>query len=99
MLLRFWGRAEVKTTYLVGREFLQRENSENQGRNLGETITEKTEYEVEFPTMDTSSSEGTVTKISGYHLTHDKIMRVIVASQRDDYASLGYYILNVAKGL
>ena len=99
LLLSFWGRAEVKTTYLVGREFLQKKNSENQGRKPVETITEKTQFEVEFPTMDASSSEGTVTEISDYHLTHDKVRRVIVASQRDGYASLGYYVFNVAEGL
>ena len=49
--------------------------------------------------MDASSSEGTVTEISDYHLTHDKVRMVIVASQRDSYASLGYYIFNVTEGL
>ncbi|CAI8593929.1 unnamed protein product [Vicia faba] len=49
--------------------------------------------------MDASSSEGMVTEISDYHLTHDKVRRVIVASERDNYASLGYYVLNVAEGL
>ena len=84
---------------MVGREFLQKRNSENQGINLSETITEKTQFEVEFPTMDTSSSEETTTEISNCHLTHDKVRRVIVASQRDDYANLGYYVFNVAEGL
>ena len=49
---------------------------------------EKTKFEVEFLIMDTSSSEGTVIEISDYHLTHDKVRRVIVASQMDDYVSL-----------
>ncbi|XP_058774261.1 uncharacterized protein LOC131648528 [Vicia villosa] len=71
LLLRLWGRAEVKTSYLVGREILKMENSENQGRNLI-TITEKIQFEVEFPTMNTSSSEGTVIEIYNNHLTHDK---------------------------
>ncbi|XP_058742540.1 uncharacterized protein LOC131615041 [Vicia villosa] len=49
--------------------------------------------------MDTSSSERTVAEISDYHLTHDKIRKEIVASQRNDYASLGRYALNVDEGL
>ena len=49
--------------------------------------------------MDASSSEGEITQISDYHLTLDKVRMVIVASQRDDYASLGYYVFNVAEGL
>ena len=32
--------------------------------------------------MGANSSEGTVTKIFDYHLTHDKVRRVIVTSQR-----------------
>ena len=99
LLLSFWGKVEVKSAYLVGREFLQKKNSENQGRKSGETITEKTQFEVEFPTMGASSSEGTVTEIFDYHLTHDKVRRVIVTSQRDDYTSLGYYVFIVADGL
>ena len=39
--------------------------------------------------MGASNSEGTTTEISDYHLTHDKVRRIIVASQRDDYANLG----------
>ena len=84
---------------MVGREFLQKKNSENQERKLEEPITEKTRFEVEFPTVDTSSIEGTTIEISYYHLTHDKVRRVIVTSQRDGYASLEYYVFNVAEGL
>ncbi|XP_058760102.1 uncharacterized protein LOC131633408 [Vicia villosa] len=47
---------------------------------------------MEFPTIDASSSEKTVTKITDYQLTHDDVRRVIVASQMEDYASLGYYV-------
>ena len=60
---------------------------------------EKTQFKVEFPTMDASSSQGTVTEISDYYLTRDKVRRVIVASQRDDYDSLRYYDFNMAEGL
>lgn len=35
----------------------------------------KTQFEVEFPTMDTSTSEEITTKIFDYHLTHDKLKR------------------------
>ena len=84
---------------MVGREFLERENSENQRRNLRETITEKTQFEVEFPTTNTSSSERMVPEIPDYRLTHDKVRRVIVASQMDGYASLGYYFFNMDEGL
>src|SRR4051812_9124345 len=99
LLLIFWERAEDKKTYMVGREFLHRENSENQGKNLIEIITEKTQFEVEFPTMDTSNSEGTITEISKYHLTHGKVRMIIIASQRNIYSIIGYYVFNMAEAL
>ena len=49
--------------------------------------------------MGASNSEGTTTEISYYHLTNDKVRSVIVASQRDGYASIGYYVFYVEEGL
>lgn len=63
---------------------------------LLETMAKKTQFEVEFHTMDTSSIKEIVTEASDYHLTRDKVMRKIVASQRDNYARLGCYTFNVA---
>lgn len=66
---------------------------------LLETMAEKTQFEMKFPTMDTSSSKGIVTEAFDYHLTHDKVSSEIAASQRDNYVNLGCYALNVAEGL
>lgn len=54
--------------------------SKNHGINLVETMVEKTQFEVEFSTMDTSISEETITENFDYHLTCDKIRRVIITS-------------------
>lgn len=51
------------------------------------------------PTIDTRNDEETITKVFDYHLTHDKVKRDIVPSQRDGYADLACYALNVAEGL
>lgn len=51
------------------------------------------------PIIDTSSNEETIIETSNYHLTYDKVRREIVPSQRDDYACLEFYTLNVARGL
>lgn len=59
----------------------------------------KTQFKVEVPIMKTNSSERTITKVSDYHLTHDKVKREIVPSQRNNYAVLGYYALNMTKVL
>lgn len=66
---------------------------------LLKTMEEKTRLEVEFPTMNTSSSDRTVTKAFEYHLTCDKVRRTFIPSQRDYYIGLGRYAMNVAKGL
>lgn len=62
-------------------------------------MAEKTQFEVKFPTMDTSSSEGTVTDVPDYNLTHDKVRRRIATSQMDGYASLRCNDLNVTEEL
>lgn len=53
-----------------------------------ETMEENTQIEVEFPFMDISSNEGTITEVSGYHLTCDKARTEIIQSQKEDYACL-----------
>lgn len=45
------------------------------------------------------SIDGTITNTYDHHLTHDKVRREIVPSQRNNYASFKYYALNVDKGL
>lgn len=42
---------------------------------LSEAMAEKTQFEMEVPTIDTSSSEGTTTYAYNYHLTRDKIRK------------------------
>lgn len=49
--------------------------------------------------MDTISIEGTIIDTSDYPLTHDKVRRYIVPSQRDDYTFLMCYALNVSEWL
>lgn len=56
-------------------------------------MAEKTQFEVDVPTMDSSSIVGTNEKVSYYHLTHDKLMREIVLSQRYNYDGIGCYAL------
>lgn len=60
------------------------------GIKLLETMIEKTLFEVEVHTMNTSSSES---------LTHDKVRKKIVPSQKNNYVGLGCYALNVVEGL
>lgn len=44
------------------------------------TMEEKTQFDVEVSTIDTSSSEGTIIEASDYHLTRDKArMEIVVA--------------------
>lgn len=62
-------------------------------------MVEKTQFKMEFPTMDTRTSERTITDISDYYLTRDKLKREIVSSQMDGYAGLECYALNVTKEL
>lgn len=45
-------------------------------------MVKKTQYEVKVPTMDTISIEGTIIDTYDYPLTHDKVRRYIVPSQR-----------------
>ncbi|XP_058756721.1 uncharacterized transporter C405.03c-like [Vicia villosa] len=72
-------RMSARTCVRGGCALLPQENSETQGRNLVKIITEKTQFELKFPTMDTSSSERTVIEIFDYHLTHDKhIKRLLI---------------------
>lgn len=59
----------------------------------------KTQYEVKVLTIDTISTKGTIIDTSDYPLTRDKVIRYIVPSQRDDYAFLVCYALNVSEGL
>lgn len=80
-------------------EFLQEKKSKNPRMNILKTMIEKTQFEVKVPTMDTNSSETTIIEATHYNSTRDKIKRKIVPSQRDDYADLGCYDLNVAEGL
>lgn len=49
--------------------------------------------------MDTSSSEKMIKKTFDYYLTHEKVIRQIVPSQKDNYACLGCYALNVVEEL
>ena len=49
--------------------------------------------------MDASNNEEMVFDIFDYHLTCDKLRRVILASQREDYDILGYYVFNMAEVL
>lgn len=61
-------------------------------------MAEKTQFEVEFPTIDTSSSEIMITNASHYRLNRDKVKRKIVTSERDNYDSLECHALNVDEG-
>lgn len=54
--------------------------------NILETMLENTQFKVEVPTMDASSSEGTIIEASDYHLTYDKVKRNIAPSQRNIHA-------------
>lgn len=56
---------------MVGRESRHIKKSKNKGIKLLETMAKKTQFEVEFPTNHTSSSEGMITYDSDYHLTCD----------------------------
>lgn len=49
---------------------------------------DKTQFEVEVPTIDTSSSKRTITKTINYNLTHDKVRRHNVPSQKNGYADI-----------
>lgn len=62
---------------------------------LLETMMEKTQFEMKVSTMDISSNERTVTEDFDYNLTCDKVKREIAPSQRDIYADLECYALNV----
>lgn len=64
-----------------------------------ETMAEKTQFEADFPTMHTSSSEGILTEASNFYLNCDKVRRGIIPSQRKRYVDLGCYSLNMAKEL
>lgn len=58
------------------RESCQGKKSKDMWMKVLDTMAKKTQFEVEFPTMDnSSSSEGTITRISDYHYTHDKERR------------------------
>lgn len=80
-------------------DFLQKKKIDDIGMNVLETMMEKTQFEVEVPTMDTSSIIGTIIEEYDYHLTRDKVIRDIVRSQRDDYADLEWCSLNVDEWL
>lgn len=58
--------------------------SKDLGMKLLETMEENTQFEMEVPTMYTNSSEGTITRVSNYPLTRDKVNMKIIPSQRDD---------------
>lgn len=54
-------------------------------------MVEKTLFDVEVPTIDTSSSKRTTTNFFDYHLICNKVMREIIPSQRENYAHLECY--------
>lgn len=54
---------------------------------------------MEVPTLDTSSNKGMITEASDYYLTRDKVSRETVSFQRDDYAILKCYDLNITERL
>lgn len=61
-------------------EFCQGKKIKDIWMMILETMAEKTQFEVEFTTIDTCRSERTITKASDYHLTHDKLRTEIVPS-------------------
>lgn len=67
-------------------ETYQGNKSKDSGMNILETMLENTQFKVEVPTMDASSSEGTIIEASDYHLTYDKVKRNIAPSQRNIHA-------------
>lgn len=70
--------------------------SKDLGMKLLESRAKKTQFEADVLTIDTSRSEGTITKASDYHLTRDKLRHDIVPSQREGYNGLGCSTLNLA---
>lgn len=56
---------------------------------LLEAMVEKTRFKVDVHIIHTSSSEGSITKISSCHLICNKVTREIVPSQRYDNANIG----------
>lgn len=60
-------------------------------------MANKTQFQVEVHVMDTNSSVGTIIKACNYYFTCNKVMWVIVPSQRYDYVSIGCYALNLTK--
>lgn len=64
----------------------QGNKSKDSGMNILETMSENTQFKTEVPTMDASSSEGTIIEPFDYHLTYDKVKRNIVPYQRNIHA-------------
>lgn len=62
-------------------------------------MAEKTQFEVYVLTIDTCSGERIITEAFDYYFSHNKVISEVVPSQRDYYADLGCYTLNVAEGL
>lgn len=64
-----------------------------------ETRAGKTQFEMEVPTIDISSSDVMVTEASNYHLTRNKVKMKILPSQSKNYSCFECYALNMANGL
>ena len=80
-------------------DFHHRKKSKDMGMKILENMAEKTQFEVEVPTIDTSNNEGMITKTFAYHFIHDKVGKKIIPSQKGGYAGLGCYTLNVVEQL
>lgn len=73
--------------------------SKDVGMKILETMAEKTRFEVKVPLMNTISSERRIIDTYDYHLTHIKVMRKIVPSQRENYVYIECYALNMDERL
>lgn len=65
------------------------------GMKTLETMMEKTQFELEFPIIQTSSSDGMIIETFDYHLSYYKVRIKLIQSQMDNYAGLECYYLNV----
>lgn len=64
-----------------------------------ETMSQETQFEVEVPVRDTSSSERNFTMIFDNHSTRNEVGTKIILSQQYNYDGASCYALDEAEGM
>lgn len=72
-LVEYGGQKFTNRECITLNEFGKKRKSEHLKMKILETMAKKTRFDVKVFVMDTSSNERTITKVSNYHLTRDKV--------------------------